>query len=335
MRNVTVGDWTMSTQGLGCMAMSEYYGPTDWDVSIATIRHALDRGITLFDTADIYGAGHNEVLLGRALAERRDEAIIATKFGVDRSSGDDRRTVRGDAAYVRRSCDASLLRLGTDRIDLYYLHRPPRNVAIEETIGAMGELVDAGKVRHLGVCEVDADQLRRAHAVHPVTIVQSEYSLWSRDVENIGATLRDLHIGLVAYSPLGRGFLSGGMKPGALAAADSRRTHPRFQGRNAAINEELVAQVADVAARLDVTPAQVALAWVQHQSSRLDVPVIPIPGTRRPARVDENIAALDLVLDQASLDALESLAGQVAGARFGTLQSCHQDQPEDQPQEGK
>lgn len=329
MRKVTVGDWTMSAQGLGCMGMSEYYGPTDWDVSIATIRHALDCGITLFDTADLYGAGHNEVLLGRALAERRDEAIIATKFGVDRSSGDDRRTVR-DAAYVRRSCDASLLRLGTDRIDLYYLHRPPLNVPIEVTIGAMGELVDAGKVRHLGVCEVDAEQLRRAHAVHPVTIVQSEYSLWSRDVENIGATLRDLHIGLVAYSPLGRGFL-GGIKPGALAAADSRRSHPRFQGRNAAINEELVAQVAAVASRLDVTPAQVALAWVLHQSSRLGVPVIPIPGTRRPARVDENVAAVDLVLEQPSLDVLESLAGQVAGARFGALQSFH----DDQPQEGK
>jgi aryl-alcohol dehydrogenase-like predicted oxidoreductase len=164
MRTVSIGDLTVSAQGLGCMAMSEHYGPTDWDVSIATIHHALDCGITLFDTADIYGAGHNEVLLGRALAERRDEAIIATKFGVDRSSGDDRRTVRGDAAYVRRSCDASLLRLGTDRIDLYYLHRPPQNVPIEETIGAMGELVDAGEVRHLGVSEFDADQLRRANS---------------------------------------------------------------------------------------------------------------------------------------------------------------------------
>ncbi|MET0703105.1 MAG: aldo/keto reductase [Mycobacterium sp.] len=310
------------------MGMSEHYGPTDWDLSIGTIRHALDCGITLFDTADIYGAGHNEVLLGRALAQRRDEAIVATKFGVDRSSGDDRRTVRGDAAYVRRSCDASLLRLGTDRIDLYYLHRPPLNVPIEETFGAMGELVDAGKVRHLGVCEVDADQLRRAHAVHPVTIVQSEYSLWSRDVENIGAALRDLQVGLVAYSPLGRGFLGGGIKPEALTGADSRRRHPRFQGRNAAINQGLVSDVAEVASRLGVTPAQVALAWVLHQSARLGVPVIAIPGTRRPARVDENIAALDLVLDQSSLDLLESLAGQVAGARSGALQAFHHNQPQ-------
>jgi aryl-alcohol dehydrogenase-like predicted oxidoreductase len=309
------------------MGMSEHYGPTDWDVSIATISHALDRGITLFDTADIYGAGHNEVLLGRALAARRDEAIIATKFGVDRSSGDDRRTVRGDAAYVRRSCDASLLRLGTDRIDVYYLHRPPLNVPIEETIGAMGELVDAGKVRHLGVCEVDADQLRRAHAVHPVTVVQSEYSLWSRDVENIGAALRDLHIGLVAYSPLGRGFLAGAMDPGGLTAGDSRRSHPRFQGHNAAVNQELVNEVIAVAARLEVTPAQVALAWVLHQSSRLGVPVIPIPGTRRSARVDENLAALDLVLDQPSLDVLESLAAHVAGGRSGALQSFHDRHP--------
>jgi aryl-alcohol dehydrogenase-like predicted oxidoreductase len=321
MQTVSVGDLRVSAQGLGCMAMSEHYGATDWDVSIATIRHAFDAGITLFDTADIYGAGHNEVLLGRALADCRDKVLIATKFGVDRSSGDDRRTVRGDAAYVRRSCDASLLRLGTDRIDVYYLHRPPQNVPIEETIGAMGELVDAGKVRHLGVSEFDDSQLRRAHAVHPVTVLQSEYSLWSRDVENIAATLKELHIGLVAYSPLGRGFLGGGLKPEDLTATDSRRKHPRFQGDNAAVNEELVAQVAAVASRLDVTPAQVALAWVLHQSSRLEVPVIPIPGTRRSERVDENLAALDVMLDQPSLDVLESLAGHVAGARHSALQT--------------
>lgn len=326
MRTIFINDLAVSALGLGCMGMSEHYGPTDWDSSIATIQHALDRGITLFDTADIYGAGHNEVLLGRALAKNRDQAVIATKFGVDRSSGDDRRTVRGDAAYVHRSCDASLLRLGTDRIDLYYLHRPPQNVPIEETFGAMGELVEAGKVRHLGVCEVDADQLQRAHAAHPVTIVQSEYSLWSRDVENIAATLKDLHIGLVAYSPLGRGFLGGGLKPQDLTAGDSRKAHPRFQGDNAAINEKLAAEVGAVASRLGVTSAQVALAWVLHQSSRLEVPVIPIPGTRRSARVDENLAALDVILDQPLLDLLESLAGQVAGARDSALQTFRDDQ---------
>ena len=323
MKAVQLGPLTVSAQGLGCMGMSEHYGPTDWDTSTATIHHALDRGVSLFDTADIYGAGHNEVLLGRALAGHRDDVVVATKFGVDRSSGDDRRTVRGDAAYVRRSCDASLLRLGTEYIDLYYLHRPPRNVPIEDTIRAMGGLVEAGKVRHLGVCEVSAEQLRRAHAVHPIAAVQSEYSVWSRDVEQLTPTLDELHVGLVSYSPLGRGFLTGAVDPTALTATDSRRGHPRFQGANADANRRLVATIEELAARLEVTPAQVALAWVHHQASVLGVPIVPIPGTRRATRVDTNLAALDVVLDDDMLAALEPLASQVAGGRDGALQSIH------------
>ncbi|MET0453324.1 MAG: aldo/keto reductase [Mycobacterium sp.] len=323
MKAVQLGPLTVSAQGLGCMGMSEHYGPTDWDTSTATIHHALDRGVSLFDTADIYGAGHNEVLLGRALAGHRDDVVVATKFGVDRSSGDDRRTVRGDAAYVRRSCDASLLRLGTEHIDLYYLHRPPQNVPIEDTIEAMGGLVEAGKVRHLGVCEVSAEQLRRAHAVHPIAAVQSEYSVWSRDVEQLTPTLDELHVGLVAYSPLGRGFLTGAVDPTALTATDSRRGHPRFQGANADANRRLVATIEELAARLEVTPAQVALAWVHHQASVLGVPIVPIPGTRRATRVDTNLAALDVVLDDDMLAALEPLASQVAGGRDGALQSIH------------
>jgi aryl-alcohol dehydrogenase-like predicted oxidoreductase len=321
MYDVSLGGLTVSAQGLGCMGMSEYYGQADWDVSVATVRHAFERGITLFDTADIYGAGHNEVLLGRALHGYRNEVVVATKFGVDRTSGDDRRTVRGDEAYVRRSCDASLLRLGTDRIDLYYLHRPPQNVPIEETIGAMASLIDEGKVRHLGVCEVADEQLRRAEAVHHITAVQSEYSLWSRDVEGLAPTLRELDVALVAYSPLGRGFLTGAVDPNTLSATDSRQHHPRFQGQNASVNADLVARVSTIAKRLGATPAQVALAWVHHRSSGLGVPVVPIPGTRRSARVDENLAALDVVLDAAALDELEPLAALVAGSRNGAMQA--------------
>jgi len=320
MQQIQMNGLTVSALGLGCMGMSEHYGQTDWDVSTATIQHAFDRGITLYDTADIYGSGHNEVLLGRALHGHRDDVVLATKFGVDRSSGDDRRSVRGDAAYVRRSCEASLLRLGTDRIDLYYLHRPPQNVPIEETIGAMADLVDAGKVRCIGLCEITSEQLRRADSVHHVTAVQSEYSLWSRDVEDVAATLRELGVGLVAYSPLGRGFLSGRTDPHLLAASDSRRDHPRFQGENAAVNTDLVARFSAIARRLGVTPAQLALAWVRQRSSTLGVPIVPIPGTRRSARVDENVEALDVCLDGATLDELDPFVRLVAGSRNGALQ---------------
>src|SRR5690242_2501787 len=218
MRTAKLGGLTVSAQGLGCMGMSEWYGATDWDESIATIRTALDEGVTFLDTADVYGAGHNEVLVGRAIADRRGEVQLATKFGIDRSAGDGpARVLRGERAYVKRAAEASLLRLGVDVIDLYYLHRPPQNAEIEETVGAMAELVAEGKVRHLGLSEVDSDLLRRACAVHPITAVQSEYSLWTRDVEQVTPVMAELGVGLVAYSPLGRGFLTGTVDPAALA----------------------------------------------------------------------------------------------------------------------
>ncbi len=321
MERVGLGDLMVSAQGLGCMGMSEHYGPSDWDRCTATIHRAFDLGVTLFDTADIYGAGHNEVLLGRALGARRGQSTVATKFGIDRSGGDDRRWVRGEPGYVRRSCEASLLRLGTDHIDLYYLHRPPQDVPLEETVAAMGELVQAGKVSHLGLCEVSGEQLRAAHAVHPITVVQSEYSLWSRDVEAVTPVMAELGIGLVPFSPLGRGFLSGRLDPAGLTAGDSRRGHPRFQGANAEANQHLVAHVRDVAARHGHTPAQVALAWVHAQADRLGVPVVPIPGTTRPERLEENVAAADIRLDDPTLAELEPLAGLVAGQRYGALQA--------------
>ena len=231
MHTTKLGDLTVSAQGLGCMGMSEWYGPTDWDESIATIHRALDLGVTFIDTADIYGAGHNEVLVGRGIAHRRDEVQLATKFGIDRSGGDAHRVVRGEHDYVKRACEASLTRLGVEVIDLYYLHRPPQTAEIEETVGAMAELVAEGKVRYLGLSEVNDELLRRAHAVHPITAVQSEYSLWTRDVETdaIGA-MRDLGVGLVPYSPLGRGFLTGTVDLNALDAKDFRSRNPRFTG---------------------------------------------------------------------------------------------------------
>src|SRR5690348_9023300 len=231
MRTTTLGQLTVSAQGLGCMGMSEWYGPSDWDESIATIHRALDLGVTFLDTANVYGEGHNEVLVGRAIAGRRDEVQLATKFGIDRSLGDGRRVIRGEAAYVKRSCEASLLRLGVDVIDLYYLHRPPQTAEIEETVGAMAELVAEGKVRYLGLSEVDSDLLRRASAVHPITAVQSEYSLWTRDVETtVLPALRELNVGLVPFSPLGRGFLTATVDLSALGERDFRRRNPRFSG---------------------------------------------------------------------------------------------------------
>lgn len=321
MDQATFRSLAVSAQGLGCMSMSEYYGPTDWDRATAAIRRALDLGVSLLDTADIYGAGHNEVLLGRAIAERRDEAVVATKFGIDRSAGDHRRWVRGEPDYVRRSCDASLLRLGVDHIDLYYLHRPPQDVDLAETVEAMAGLVAAGKVRHLGLCEVDADQLRRAHEVHPITAVQSEYSLWSRDVEAVAPAMAERGVGLVAYSPLGRGFLTGDVAPAALGEGDSRRRHPRFQGDNAIANQRLAAAVGAAAQSLGVTSSQLALAWVHARSRRLGVPVVPIPGTGSPEHVADNVKALDIVLEDSVLAELEPLAQQVSGGRNGALQA--------------
>src|SRR6266849_9355605 len=282
MRTTKLGQLTVSAQGLGCMGMSEWYGAADWDESVATTRRALDLGVTFIDTADIYGAGHNEVLVGRAIAHRRDEVQLATKFGIDRSAGDAHRVVRGEHDYVKRSAEASLTRLGVDVIDLYYLHRPPQTAEIEETVGAMAELVAEGKVRYLGLSEVDSALLRRAHAVHPITAVQSEYSLWARDPETtVLDAMRELGVGLVAYSPLGRGFLTGTVDVATLDAKDFRSRNPRFTGEAGQANQAIADTVRAVAEAKGVTPAQVALAWVHGQGERLGVPVVPIPGTKR------------------------------------------------------
>lgn len=316
MNRNTLGGLDVSAQGLGCMGMSEYYGATDWDTSIDTIRHAIDIGVTFFDTADQYGAGHNEVLLGRGIVGRRDDVQIATKFGIDRSSGDDMRVYRGDPPYVRRSCDASLLRLGIDHIDLYYLHRPPQNAEIEETVGAMAELVTAGKVRYLGLSEVTADLLRRAHGVHPIAAVQSEYSLWTRDVEQVAPVMAELGVGLVPYAPLGRGFLTGAVQTETLDANDFRARNPRFIGEAGERNQAIAATVRTVADRLGVLPAQVALAWVYAQAPRLDVTVVPIPGTRHAARLDQNVASLSVDLDADAVAQLQPLSDMVMGGRY-------------------
>jgi aryl-alcohol dehydrogenase-like predicted oxidoreductase len=317
MRTTKLGQLTVSAQGLGCMGMSEWYGATDWDESIATINRALDLGVTFIDTADIYGAGHNEVLVGRGIAHRRDEVQLATKFGIDRSAGDAHRVVRGEAAYVKRSCEASLVRLGVERIDLYYLHRPPQTAEIEETVGAMAELVAEGKVGYLGLSEVDGELLRRAHAVHPITAVQSEYSLWTRDVERdaIGA-IRELGVGFVPYSPLGRGFLTGTVDLNTLDARDFRSRNPRFGGQAGQANLAIADAVRSVADAHGVPPAQVALAWGYAQASRLGVALAPIPGPKRIKWLEQNVAALDITLTADELAVLDPLAGQVTGARY-------------------
>ena len=318
MRTTKLGDLTVSVQGLGCMGMSEWYGAADWDESIATIHAALDAGVTFLDTADAYGAGHNEVLVGRAIAHRRDEVQLATKFGIDRSGGDGKaRVLRGERSYVKRAAEASLVRLGVDVIDLYYLHRPPQTAEIEETVGAMAELVAEGKVRYLGLSEVNNDLLRRACAVHPITAVQSEYSLWTRDVEtDVLDALRELNVGLVPYSPLGRGFLTGTVDVSALGANDFRANNPRFTGAAATTNQAIADTVREVAAAKGVAPAQIALAWVYAQQERLGIPLAPIPGTKRVKWLEQNIAALDITLTEEELALLDPLGSRVSGARY-------------------
>jgi aryl-alcohol dehydrogenase-like predicted oxidoreductase len=312
-----LGGLTVSAQGLGCMGMSEWYGAGNWDESIETIHRALDLGVTLLDTADVYGSGHNEVLVGRAIHDRRDRVQLATKFGIDRSMGDGSRTIRGASAYVRQACDSSLLRLGVDHIDLYYLHRPPDDVEIEETVGAMADLVRAGKVGHLGLSEVDDALLRRAYAVHPIAAVQSEYSLWTRDPETtvLGA-MRELGVGLVPFSPLGRGFLTGALDRSTFGPRDFRSHSPRFAEDAAQANQVIVDAVVEVARRLGVAPAQVALAWVLGRADVLGVPVVPIPGTKRVRWIEQNVGAVDVTLSDEDRAELDGLADRVVGARY-------------------
>ena len=314
---------TVSALGLGCMGMSEFYGTPDEQAGIATIQHALDTGVTFLDTADMYGPFTNERLVGRAIAGRRDEVQLATKFGNERGEDGSFRGVRGDSAYVRAACDASLQRLGVDHIDLYYQHRVDKSVPIEETVGAMKELVDAGKVRFLGLSEASPETIRRAHAVHPITALQSEYSLFTRDIEDeIIPTLRELGIGLVPYSPLGRGMLTGAIDPAALSAGDSRAAgrFPRFQGDNLAANLELVDRVRALADAKGCTPGQFALAWVLAQGAG-DLGVAPIPGTKRVRYLDENVGALDVTITDEDLAAVDAAVprGAVAGDRYADL----------------
>ena len=299
------------------MGMSQHYGPTDWDESIATIRRALDLGVTFLDTANVYGQGHNEVLVGRAIHDRRDQVQLATKFGIDRDVASAKRVIHGKADYVRACCEDSLLRLGVDVIDLYYLHRPPDDAEIEETVGAMAELVREGKVRHLGLSEVDDALLRRAYAVHPITEVQSEYSLWTRDPETtVLPALRELGVALVPFSPLGRGALTGTLTGTTFAADDFRAHLPRFNGAARDANQATVDTVAAVAQRHGATPAQVALAWVLGRSAVLGVPVAPIPGTKRIQYLEENVAALDLQLTEDDLAVLDPIGERIVGARY-------------------
>jgi aryl-alcohol dehydrogenase-like predicted oxidoreductase len=318
------GSLTVSALGLGCMGMSEFYGTSDEAEALEVIARALDLGCIFLDTADMYGPFTNEQLVGKAIAGRRDDVVLATKFGNERKPDGSRVGVNGRPEYVRAACDASLERLGVDVIDLYYQHRVDTSVPIEETVGAMAELVEAGKVLHLGMSEAAPETLRRGHATHPITALQTEYSLWTRDPEDDGvlATCRELGVGFVAYSPLGRGFLTGQItSPGDLEAGDFRRHHPRFQGENFQRNLDLVDKVREIAREKGCTPGQLALGWLLAQGQD----VVPIPGTKRVRYLEENLAALDVSLTAAELRRIDEVApvGVTSGDRYADMSTVH------------
>ncbi|MEU3274439.1 aldo/keto reductase [Saccharomonospora sp. NPDC006951] len=319
-----LGELAVPAQGLGCMGMSHAYGEADDAQSIATVHHAIDIGVNFLDTADFYGVGHNEELVGKAVAGRRDDVVIATKFGFANRLGEPT-IIRGDAAYVRQACEASLRRLDVDHIDLYYQHRVDPAVPIEETVGAMAELVAEGKVRHLGLSEAGAATIRRAHAVHPITALQSEWSLWTRGIESeIAPVCGELGIGIVPFSPLGRGFLTGRYNSLAeLSDDDMRRRQPRFAEGNIERNLAIVAKLTELASAKGVTAGQLALAWVLHRGDH----VVPIPGTRRKRNLEENVGALAVSLSTEDIEAIEEAvpAERIAGPRYDEVSAAFVD----------
>ena len=316
MQQRRLGSLQVSALGLGCMGMSEFYGGRDEGEAVATIHRAVELGVTFLDTADMYGVGRNEELVGRAIADRRDKVVLATKFGNVRAPDGTRIGISGKPDYVREACDASLRRLKVDVIDLYYQHRVDPDTPIEDTVGAMADLVRQGKVRHLGLSEAGPQTIRRAHAVHPITALQTEYSLWSRDPEDeLFAVVRELGIGFVPYSPLGRGFLTGQIRsPDDLDPDDFRRGSPRFQGENFQRNLDLVREIETIAGEKGCTPAQLALAWVLAQGDS----IVPIPGTKRRRYLEENLGALEVKLTPEDLERIDRIIppGAAAGARY-------------------
>ena len=318
----------VGVQGLGCMGMSEFYGPSDIDESLKTLDRALELGVTLFDTADIYGLGHNEKLIGPFVRANRDEVVIATKFAVLRKADDPSyRGIDNSPAYIRTAVENSLQRLGIDTIDLYYAHRRDPRVPVEEMMGALAELIQEGKIRQIGLSEVTGDELRAAHAVHPVAALQSEWSLFSRDVERSAVpAAAELGVTFVPYSPLGRGFLTGSFANAEqLSENDFRRSQPRFTGENAARNAQLLTPIAKIAAARGVTPAQVALAWVHQQADVHNLRLVPIPGTRKRSRLEENVAAATLRLTAEELAELEPIAASVVGGRYADMTTTSAD----------